>query len=488
MAKDYESVIGLEIHVQLRTESKMFCRSSAAYFGSEPNTHVCPTCLGLPGALPVPNQKAIEGSVKVGLALNCEINKSNNFDRKSYFYPDLPKGYQISQFEKPINGAGWVKVGERKIRINRAHLEEDTGKLIHASVDGEKASLVDFNRSSVPLLEIVTEPDIFSAEEAKAYAKKIHQICRYLGVADVDMEKAGMRFDANVSLREKGSQALGTKVEIKNINSFSFLEKAIGYEIDRQKELLDSDGEIVQETRGWVESKNETVPQRSKETSPDYRYFPDPDLPPLELSDELLSQLKKELPELPDQKIERFVEDFGLTKTEAFQLTESKELAEWYEQALIDYRKLYETEDNQIDTLAKKVANWTIGELRAYLNNSGQQIQELPAEPAQLAQLLFLIDKGEVSAQAAKSVFSKILESGEMPSKIIADLGLKQVSDTGEIETLIEAVLAENPKAVEDFKSGKESSLQFLFGQVMRKSGGSANPSAIRELLLKKLN
>ena len=485
---NYEPVIGLEIHVQLKTESKMFCASSAVYFGSEPNSHVCPTCLGLPGALPVPNRKAIENSIKVGLALNCHINKQNHFDRKSYFYPDLPKGYQISQFERPINAQGWVTVGERKIRINRAHLEEDTGKLIHAQIDGEKASLIDFNRSGVPLLEIVSEPDITSPEEAKAYAKKIHQICRYIGVADVDMEKAGMRFDANVSLKEADAKTLGTKVEIKNINSFSFLEKAVVFEIERQSRILNDGGTIVQETRGWAEGKGETVSQRTKETSPDYRYFPEPDLPPLEFADKLIEGLKNDLPELPDQKIERFQKDYALGNMEAVQLAESRELAEWYEKAVIDYVSIEETKNDQIDpNRAKKVSNWVLGELNRYLNDSGQQIGTVKAEPASLAELLWMIDKGEVSQQAAKQVFTKILETGEMPVKIVEELGLKQVSDQSKLERLVVETINENGKAVADFKTGKESSLQFLFGQVMRKSAGSANPNLIKKLLEDKL-
>lgn len=487
MATTYESVIGLEIHVQLKTESKMFCQSSASYFGSKPNTHVCPTCLGLPGALPVPNQKAIENSIKVGLALNCRINQVNHFDRKSYFYPDLPKGYQISQFEKPINAEGWVKVGDSKIRINRAHLEEDTGRLIHAEVEGKKVSLVDFNRSSVPLLEIVTEPDIRSAEEAKAYAKKIHQICRYIEVADVDMEKAGMRFDANVSLRPKGDPNFGTKVEIKNINSFNFLEKAINFEINRQKQILDSGKEIIQETRGWVEAKSETLSQRTKETSPDYRYFPDPDLPPVELSQELIDKIKAELPELPDKKVSRFQDEYGLTEGDSVLLTESKELADWYEKALTDYLSHQNPKNDQIVASAKKVANWVLGELKSYLNLNNLQVNETKSEPAQLAELLLLIEKNIVSVQAAKSVFAKVLQTGEMPLKVIEDLGLQQVSDSSEIEKIINEVIAENEKAVVDFQAGKENSLQFLFGQVMRKSSGSANPNLVRELLQKNL-
>ncbi len=484
----YEPTIGLEIHVQLKTKSKMFCSSSAEYFGSDPNTHVCPTCLGLPGALPVANQKAIENSIKVGLALNCKINLDNKFDRKSYFYPDLPKGYQISQFDLPINIEGTVAVGDRKIRVNRAHLEEDTGKLIHASVDNEKVSLIDFNRSSVPLLEIVSEPDISSSAEAKAYAKKIHQICRYIGVADVDMDKAGMRFDANVSLKEVGAKDLGTKVEIKNINSFNFLEKAIDFEIARQEKALEAGEKIVQETRGWVEAKGETVSQRTKETSPDYRYFPDPDLPALKFEQSLIDKLGSELPELPDQKSERFQKDFGLSDYDSSLLSETKELGEWYEKAVADYQSLDKPKNDQIDLpKAKKVANWISGELLRYLKDKNKDLNDLQAEPAYLAELLLLIDRDVVSNQAAKVVFEKMLDTGQMPEKIVSELGLGQMSDEGEIEKLIEQVMKENSQAVADFKAGKEASLQFLFGQAMKKSGGSANPNVIREVLTKKL-
>lgn len=487
--QEYDIVIGLEIHVQLKTKSKMFCSCSADYFGSDPNSHVCPTCLGLPGALPRPNKKAIENAIKVGLALNCEINLANKFDRKSYFYPDQAKGYQISQFDLPININGWVKVGNRKIRINRAHQEEDTGKLIHSSVSGEKVSLVDFNRSGVPLLEIVSEPDITSPEEARAYAKKIHQIMRYVGVADVDMEKAGMRFDANVSLKPKGAKELGTKVEIKNINSFSFLEKAINFELGRQLEIIKTKGKIIQETRGWVESKGETVSQRTKETSPDYRYFPDPDLPPLQFSKAEIAALKKELPELPEAKIERFESNYALTNYEVKTLTEDKLVADWFEKALEVYVEIEEPQADHIDsTKAKKVANWVVGEFLRYLNEKQIGVNSTKAEPAHLAQLLILIDKNEVSNQAAKQVFALVLETGELPSKIIEEQGLKQESDKNAIEELVKATIAEHPKAIADFRSGKENSFDFLFGQIMRKTKGSANPSVVRNLLKIKLS
>ncbi len=486
--QEYDIVIGLEIHVQLKTSSKMFCSSSADYFGEDPNTHVCPVCLGLPGALPVPNKKAVENSIKVGLALNCEINLANKFDRKSYFYPDLPKGYQISQFDFPIAINGWVLAGDKKIRVNRAHMEEDTGKLTHTSVNGDRVSLIDFNRGGVPLLEIVSEPDISSPEEARLYAKKIHQTMRYIGVADVDMEKAGMRFDANVSLKPKGAEQLGTKVEIKNINSFSFLEKAINFEIGRQLKIISEGGEIIQETRGWVETKGETVSQRSKETSPDYRYFPDPDLPPLEVKQEEVDKIRQQLPELADAKMARYEADFALSNHEARVLAEDKNIADWFEQALQVYSDTEEPKATHVDSQkAKKVANWVINELGRYLNEKSLEIGQSKVEPAQLAELLWLIDKGELSNQAAKTVFNRVLESGEMPKKVVAELGLAQVSDSIAVETLVDQVMGENEKAVSDYKEGKSNSFDFLLGQVMRKAKGSANPQTVREVLTEKL-
>jgi aspartyl-tRNA(Asn)/glutamyl-tRNA(Gln) amidotransferase subunit B len=481
--KEYDIVIGLEIHVQLKTESKMFCSTSARYFGENPNSHICPTCLGLPGALPVTNKKAMENAIKVGLALNCRINYFNRFDRKSYFYPDLPKGFQISQFDLPVAKDGFVMVEGKKVRVNRAHQEEDTGKLIHQTINGEKVSLIDFNRSGVPLIEIVSEPDISSAIEAKNYAKKIHQLMRYIAVADVDMEKAGMRFDANVSIKPKGSDTFGTKVEIKNINSFNFLEKAINFEVERQVKALENGEKIVQETRGWVESRGETVSQRTKETSPDYRYFPDPDLPPLNFTKEEVEKLKEGLPELPDAKITRFQNDFGLSDQEAKLLAEDRAVADWFELALDVYLK---QENSERKEKAKKITNWVQGEVMRVMNETNSSISNLKIEPANLVQLLLLIDEDKVSHQAAKQVFSQMLKTGEMPEKIVNDLGLGQISNQEELEKIIDEIIVENPKALADYKEGKKSSLDFLFGQVMRKAKG-ANPTKLRELLFEKL-
>ena len=480
----YETTIGLEIHVQLKTKSKMFCRSTADYFGSDANTHVCPVCLGLPGALPVTNREAINSAVKFALGLNCEISRQSKFDRKNYFYPDLPKGYQISQFDLPIGKNGWIEVEGKKIRINRAHQEEDTGKLIHATIGDRGVSLIDFNRSGVPLMEVVSEPDIDSPALAKSYAKKIHQAARYLEVADADMEKAGMRFDANISVKKHGERKLGNKVEIKNINSFRFLEKALTYEIERQIKSLEKREKIVQETRGWVESKGITVSQRTKETSPDYRYFPEPDLPPLVFTKEQVAKLKSELPELPGEKAKRFESDFGLDKKTTQTLTEDKYLAQWYEEAVRIYAK---QAINKLEN-AKKLANWVSGELVKNMRDRSLDIQSLKIEPAALVELLFFLDKGEISIVTAKQILDRMFDTGEMPESIIKEQSLTQVQDKEEIKKEITRVLKENEKAASDFAAGKEASLGFLVGQVMRNTQGRANPKLVAELLKEELS
>ena len=480
----YETTIGLEIHVQLKTKSKMFCRSAADYFGSDANTHTCPICLGLPGALPVTNREAINSAVKFALGLNCEISRQSKFDRKNYFYPDLPKGYQISQFDLPIGKNGWIEVEGKKIRINRAHQEEDTGKLIHATIGDRGVSLIDFNRSGVPLMEVVSEPDIDSPALAKSYAKKIHQAARYLEVADVDMEKAGMRFDANISVKKHGERKLGNKVEIKNINSFRFLEKALTYEIERQIKSLEKREKIVQETRGWVESKGITVSQRTKETSPDYRYFPEPDLPPLVFTKEQVAKLKSELPELPGEKAKRFESDFGLDKKTTQTLTEDKYLAQWYEEAVRIYAK---QAINKLEN-AKKLANWVSGELVKNMRDRALDIQSLKIEPAAFVELLFFLDKGEISIVTAKQILDRMFDTGEMPESIIKEQSLTQVQDKEEIKKEITRVLKENKKAASDFVAGKETSLGFLVGQVMRNTQGRANPKLAADLLKEELS
>ncbi|OGY32527.1 MAG: glutaminyl-tRNA synthase (glutamine-hydrolyzing) subunit B [Candidatus Woykebacteria bacterium RIFCSPLOWO2_01_FULL_41_12] len=480
--EEYITTIGLEIHIQLKTKSKMFCSTSAEYFGAEPNSHTCPVCLGLPGALPVINQKAVESAMKFGLALNCKVGKSSKFDRKNYFYPDLPKGYQISQYDLPIAYDGFVKLESKLIRINRAHLEEDTGKLIHLRVNGDQVSLIDFNRSGVPLMEVVSEPDIESPGEAKAYAKKIHQIARYLEIADVDMEKAGMRFDANISMRPKKQKTFGTKVEIKNINSFKFLERALVFEIERQIKLIKSGGKVIQETRGWQESKGVTVSQRTKETSPDYRYFPEPDLLPLSITEVQIRKLETGLEELPDKKQRRFEETYKLDKFTAQTLTEDKYIAQWYEKALSIYSKNKLNEEK-----SKKVATWVFGEIYRRLKEKNINIRDIPLEPASLVELLLFVDRGEINTGTAKEVLGKMFVTGEMPAKIIKEENLVQISSLSELESLVAGVLSENKQAVADLKNGKRESIGFIVGQVMKKTQGKANPKAVVDIINKKI-
>jgi aspartyl-tRNA(Asn)/glutamyl-tRNA(Gln) amidotransferase subunit B len=472
----YEVVIGVEVHAQLRTKSKLFCGCGTT-FGLTANSQTCPLCLGLPGTLPVINQAAVEMAVRAGLALNCTIAANNLFARKNYFYPDLPKGYQISQYEAPICEHGWIEIaaseGDRRVRIRRAHLEEDAGKSVH--VAGMNGSRVDLNRAGTPLLEIVTEPDLRSSDEVVAYLKSLRETLIYQDVCDGDMEKGNFRCEPNLSLRPLGQKEFGTKVEMKNINSFKFVKDAIDYEIKRQTKVLSDGGKINQETRLWNLDRGETVVMRSKEEAHDYRYFPDPDLVPLKLDKEWIEGCRKQVTELPAARLKRFVSEFALSEYDASVLTASKAVADYFESCV----KLF----NQ----PKTVSNWVMGELTRELNNSGTDASASPVSPGQLVSLLQLVDQGTISLKVAREIFPEVYSSGKTPEQIVQEKGLIQVSDEGALDKIIDEVLAKNPIQVAQFKEGKQQVLGFLVGQVMKASGGKANPGKVNELLKKKL-
>ncbi|MDB4940363.1 MAG: aspartyl/glutamyl-tRNA(Asn/Gln) amidotransferase subunit [Candidatus Doudnabacteria bacterium] len=491
----FNPVIGLEIHVQLKTKSKMFCACANNPDESVPNTNICEVCTGQPGSLPVVNKEAVRLGTMFGLALNCKINKDAKFDRKSYFYPDLPKGYQISQYDKPIAERGYLDIevdGEiRRIRITRAHLEEDAGKNIHP--DGLNYSLVDYNRGGTPLLEIVTEPDITSAKEARIFLQELRNIVRYVGVGTADMEKGTMRCEPSISVRKPGQQELPPyKVEVKNINSFSFAESAIEYEIARQTKILEEGGTPKQVTMGWNEKAGVTVEQRSKEQANDYRYFPDPDIPVLNLSDEYIDLLKAQVPELPAQKRKRFKNEYALPEADINNLINWKELTEYYEQLVSEIQEWLKTDqaaskDLDLQKLMKLGANWCLQDFSALLNAAHIDPLESKVRPENLAELLKLIEAGKISNSAAKQVFAKMFETGGEPHNIVEDLGLAQVSDTAVIETVIEAVLSANEKAVTDYKAGQQKSFGFLVGMAMKELKGKGNPAVVNEILKQKL-
>ena len=476
MSVPYEVVIGLEVHAQLRTRSKMFC-GCGTQFGLPANSQTCPVCLGMPGTLPVINRKAVEMAVRAGLALNCNIGLKNRFARKNYFYPDLPKGYQISQYEAPICENGWlgVSVGgaPKRIRIRRAHLEEDAGKNVHEG--GTAGSRVDLNRAGTPLLEIVTEPDMQSADEVVAYLKMLREILMYLDVCDGNMEQGSLRCEPNLSLRPVGQQALGTKVEMKNINSFKFVKDAIEYEIKRQTKVLNEGGTIRQETRLWDADKGQTATMRSKEEAHDYRYFPDPDLVPLRLTEDWIEELRKTLQELPAARHRRFVTEYSLPDYDAGVLTTSRALADYFETCV----KLFDQ--------PKTVSNWVMGELLRELNSSGTSAGDSPVTPERLVSLLQLVDRGTISLKVAREIFPELYASGKAPEQIVQEKGLTQVSDEGALETMIDEVVTKNPTQVGQYRGGKEQVLGFLVGQVMKASGGKANPGKVNELLKRKL-
>ncbi len=473
---EWETVIGLEIHAQLNTKSKIFSGASTQ-FGAKPNSQACAVDLGLPGVLPVVNKEAVSKAVRFGLAVDAHINQINVFDRKNYFYPDLPKGYQISQLELPIVGEGKIDImvdGESKtIGVTRAHLEEDAGKSIHDLYDDYTA--VDLNRAGTPLLEIVSEPDMRSAEEAVAYAKKIHSLVQYIDICDGNMQEGSFRCDANVSIRPLGQKEFGTRTELKNINSFKFLEKAINLEVERQQDLLEDGGRVIQETRLYDADKNETRSMRSKEEANDYKYFPDPDLLPVEVTDELLEQIKKELPELPHQKKARYVESLGLSDYDADVITSSKAIADYYERMIAN------------NSNAKLCANWVMGELSGALNKDQLDISQSPISPEELSLLVERISDNTISGKIAKDVFKALWNQEGGVDQVIESKGLKQITDTGEIEKIIEEVISNNSAQVDQYRSGNEKILGFFVGQIMKATNGKANPKQVNDILREKL-
>ena len=476
----YESVIGLEVHAQLLTESKIFCGCSTQ-FGQEPNQNTCPVCAGFPGVLPVLNKRVVEFAIKAGLAAHCEIARSSILARKNYFYPDLPKGYQISQYELPVCAGGYVDVELdgtlKRVRLTRIHMEEDAGKNIH-DAHGD-ASLVDLNRAGVPLLEIVSEPDLRATAEAGAYLKTLRAILQYLGVCDGNMEEGSFRCDANVSVRPEGTETLGTKIEIKNLNSFRAVESALEFEIARQIETLSDGGKLVQETRLWDEHREETRSMRSKESAHDYRYFPDPDLLPLVIDDAWIAQVRAALPELPNARKARFVNEYGLSMYDAELLTSRKDVADYFEEAVKDHAN------------PKALSNWIVGDLFRVLKERKLDEQLYlacwPLAASNLAQMVQMIDQGKINGKIAKTVFEAMLDSNKGPQQIVSEKGLEQLSDLGSIEAAIDQVLAANPKQIAQYQSGNDKVFGFFVGQIMKATQGKANPQKVNEILREKL-
>jgi aspartyl-tRNA(Asn)/glutamyl-tRNA(Gln) amidotransferase subunit B len=476
----FEPVIGLEVHAQLLTASKMFCGCSAA-FGASPNTHVCPVCLGLPGALPVLNRAAVDCAIRTALALGCRVNETSIFARKNYFYPDLPKGYQISQYEQPIGSGGHLEYtgadGPRRVGLTRVHLEEDAGKSLHEGFpDSDRRTYLDYNRSGTPLLEIVTEPDLRSAADAAEFFGRLRAILVWLGVNDGNMEEGSLRCDANVSVRPAGSTGLGTKAEVKNLNSFRFLQKALEHEIERQIDVLRGGGRVIQETRLWDAASGETIPMRSKEQAHDYRYFPEPDLPPLVVDAVRLDAIRRTMPELPEPRRQRFMAEHGLPDYDAVQLTQSRAAADFFEAAV------------RSGARPKAVSNWMMGELSRLLKGAGLDVADSPVGPDRLAGLLALVERGTISGAMAKGVFEKMFAEGRSADEIVEQEGLAQIDDDSALAAQVEGVLAAHADAVAQYRGGKANALGFLVGQVMKATGGKANPRRVRELLQRRLS
>ncbi len=469
--EDYEIVIGLEVHAELSTKTKIFC-SCPTEFGGEPNTHCCPVCMAMPGALPVLNEKVVEYAVRAGLATNCEISRDSKNDRKNYFYPDLPKSYQISQFDKPLCEKGYVEIdieGEKKkIRLTRIHIEEDAGKLNHD--DYGRGSLVDLNRAGVPLIEIVSEPDIRSIEETDKYLKKLKSILEYIEVSDCKMQEGSLRADVNVSIRKKGSTEYGTRTEMKNMNSFKSISRALEYEINRQIDVIEEGGKIEQETLRWDEVSGRTFSMRDKEDAQDYRYFPDPDLVAIRLSEEYIENIKNNLPELPESRKQRYLEEYKLTEKEANILSSSKHLSDFFEAS------------TKICGNPKAVSNWLMSDIAKVLNEKELEPDEIPFTPEHLAELITLIEKGTISSKIAKDVLNKMFETPEAPITIIEKNGWVQISDEGAIKEVVERIIETNPQSVADFKGGKDKALGFLVGQAMKETKGKANPQMLNEM------
>ncbi|MBF0320540.1 MAG: Asp-tRNA(Asn)/Glu-tRNA(Gln) amidotransferase subunit GatB [Nitrospirae bacterium] len=472
VSSDYEAVIGLEIHAQMKTQSKMFCGCPTT-FGAQPNTQTCPVCIGMPGVLPVINRLALEFTIRTGLALHCHISPLSRFARKNYFYPDLPKGYQVSQYELPICEGGYVMLNvdgvQRRINLTRIHMEEDAGKNIHEGAGS--FSYVDLNRAGVPLMEIVSDPDIRSPKEAAAYVRKLRTVLRYLDVCDGNMEEGSLRCDANVSIRPRGTEALGVKAEIKNINSFKFIEKAIEYEIARQTRAINEGGRVIQETRLWNTTAGITESMRSKEEAHDYRYFPEPDLVPLITDEAWIDEIRKQIPELPDEKMQRFIDEYKLPPYDADLLTTERQTARWFEETV------------NLGANPKDVSNWMMGELMRLLNEKAISIEQSPVTPKHLHGLIILVSDGTLNLKIAKTVFEDMFNTGKTAEALVKEKGLVQISDIGELEKAVEAVIAENPNETARYKGGETKLTGFFVGEVMKKTKGKANPKAVNEIL-----